>query len=110
MKKYTLKEWREKGETLFGKDFKTWQFVCPGCGNVASIQDFINLGQDEENACNHSYNECISRYTNAGSPQQNKKPCNWAAYGLLGTLGKGIMIEVKEEKEIEIFDFYTNEK
>lgn len=109
MKKYTLKEWREKGESLFGKDLKTWKFICPACGNVSSIQDFINLGQNKESAWNCAYNECIGRYTNAGSPQEDKKPCNWAAYGFLKTLGKGVIIEIEEGKEIEIFDFYTDE-
>lgn len=108
MKKYTLKEWREKGTELFGTDITKWQFKCPACGNIASVQDFINLGQSDVDACNHSYNECIGRYTGAGYPKDGSTPCNWAAYGLLGTMGKGITITLEDDKNIEVFDFYAN--
>lgn len=103
VKEYTIDEWRAKGKSLFGEDVKKWSFKCPACGNVASVQDFINVGLSKESACNAAYQECIGRYTGAGAPT-GQQPCNWSAYGLFGTLGNGAVVN-HDGKQIEVFRF-----
>lgn len=56
------------------KAVKSRQFICPACNQVQS-----------------------NPYTcNSGFVDNNNKVCNWASYGLLGTLGKGFRFTVKE--------------
>jgi len=37
----TLAEWTAKGRELFGDDRTTWQFVCPVCHAVQTMNDFV---------------------------------------------------------------------
>ena len=108
MKKQTLEEWMTEGKKLFGEDFKTWKFKCPACGHVSSVQDFIDAGRD----ANDAYQDCIGRVNGKGDKNGKDKGfgCNWAAYGLFGTLGKGRIVINPEGKEIEVFDFAKPEK
>lgn len=103
MNRVTQKEWLEEGRQKFGEDFAKWKFVCPMCGHVAGIQDFLDLGAD----ANDAFQECIGRHLGKGSPEKgDSSGCNWAAYGLFGTGGKGrIVISEETEKEIEVFQF-----
>lgn len=95
MKTMTLDEWRKEAARKFGEDPSNWKFVCPHCGHVQSVNDF---GEDKDLACQ----ECIGRRTPAIG-------CNWAAYGFLKTLGKGIEIETPDGSIIEVFDFALEE-
>lgn len=53
----------------------------------------------------------IGRFTGKGIPQKNSKDgCNWAAYGLLGTLGKGDIVKLPDGKEVEVFKMAEAEK
>lgn len=103
MLKTTQTEWLKEAKEKFGEDHKKWKFICPACGHVTSVEDFMNAGGDMDGA----YQECIGRYTGKGSPQKNDSSgCNWAAYGFFGTLGKGrIIIADDSGKEVEIFQF-----
>ncbi len=102
MGEQTLQEWQEEGKKLFGEDFKQWKFKCPTCGHVQNIQDFLDVGADGNNA----YQECIGRYTGKGSPVKgDSSGCNWAAYGLFGTLGNGRIVITSEGKKVEVFNF-----
>lgn len=38
MQTISLKEWQDKGLKLFGKNPKLWEFKCPQCGHVQSIE------------------------------------------------------------------------
>lgn len=68
-------EYEAKGRELFGPDPHSWQFVCPACGNAASV-DMARKRWPELKGCGwRPWSECIGRYTNRGG-------CNWAAYGL----------------------------
>ncbi|PGL82609.1 hypothetical protein CN931_14490 [Bacillus sp. AFS054943] len=104
MKKQRLEEWRFDAVALFGDKVWYWKFVCPACGNVQSAADFIKLGKTTEEISESSmvYQDCIGRHT----AEHN---CDWAAYGFLGTLGKGRLVITPEGKEIEVFDFYIAE-
>lgn len=105
MIKQTLKEWQNEAISKFGVNPDNWEFKCPACGHVSSVKDFKKLGDDG----NAAYQECIGRHNGKGSDGLNGKDegqgCNWAAYGLLGNLGKGRVVITPENKEIEIFDF-----
>ena len=70
-KNYTKEEWLAEGERLFGEHIEDWKFKCPRCGNIASGQEFKDVGAES----NSMYCECIGRYL-------KRKGCDWAAYGL----------------------------
>lgn len=105
MKRYTLEGWRTKLKDLYGTQARDFKFKCPACGKVTSVAEFVEAGLTQDEAMNVAYQECIGRYTGAGSPQKGKQPCNWAAYGLFGTLGNGVIVVAPDGKEIEVFDF-----
>jgi hypothetical protein len=103
MIKQTLNEWMEEGKQHFGKDFSNWKFKCPVCERVSSIKDFEDLGADP----NDAYQKCIGRVNGKGTKNGEDKGygCNWAAYGLFGTLGKGRKVIAEDGREVEVFDF-----
>lgn len=102
MKKQSVSEWRQDAEKLFGKDYNNWKFRCPACGKVFSIKDLIDVGGN----LNDAYQTCIGRYTGKGAPAKDSKDgCNWAAFGFLGTLGKGRIVINDNNEEVEVFDF-----
>ena len=79
-------EWLSEGKRRFGEDPKLWQFRCPVCGNVQTMEDFKQVGAEPQSA----YQECIGRHLQnrasnlAGTPSKDGKtaPCDFAAYGL----------------------------
>lgn len=109
MIKQTLQEWMDEGKKLYGEDLTNWKFKCPNCGKVSSIQDFKDAGSKDPN---DSYANCIGRINGKGEDGMKSKDkgfgCNWAAYGLFGTLGKGRIV-VNNDKESEVFDFAKEE-
>lgn len=109
MKKQTVEEWLKEGEELFGKNKWDWKFKCPACSHVASIQDFKDAGSDDP--ANDAYQKCIGRVNGKGTKNQTDlgHGCNWAAYGLFGTVGKGRTIISDSGSEVEVFDFAIEE-
>lgn len=98
----THPEWLAEAKRRFGDDPANWRFVCPACAHEATCGDFKALGTDP----NRAAVECIGRVHNeVGSPGVRGKnadgvqPCNWAAFGLLGTLNGGILIECEATDE-----------
>lgn len=79
----THKEWVAEGRRRFGSDSMKWQFVCPACGHVQSVQDYKDAGAPE-GAVGFS---CVGRYLN-GTPRDafeaGAGPCNYAGGGLFG--------------------------
>ena len=100
--KQPLQEWLEEGKQKYGEDVKKWKFKCPACGHISSVQDFVDVGGDANNA----YQNCIGRFNGKGKGGGKDEGfgCDWAAYGLFGTLGKGRFV-ANEGKEIDVFDF-----
>lgn len=92
MTRQTQAEWLSEMKQRFASSDEA-AFVCPRCGGVQTLADFKERGLDPQRA----YSDCIGRYL----PEQG---CDWAAYGLLGTLGKGRLV-VAGERELEVFDF-----
>lgn len=98
--KYTHDEWLAELKRRFGDDPMKWAFKCPACGKVSTIQEFKDAGAE----LNDAYQTCVGRYTGKGSPTKNSKGgCNWAAFGLLGTLDGGDTVDTGEGKEIPVF-------
>ena len=104
MIKQTVAEWKCEAEERFGKSPKNWKFQCPVCGHVQTPLDFVEFSDDP---ANDAYTQCIGRVNGKGTKNQTDKGhgCNWAAYGLFGTAGKGRIIIADSGKEVEIFDF-----
>ncbi|WP_018306304.1 VVA0879 family protein [Desulfitobacterium hafniense] len=97
---YTHKEWLAELESRFGKDNTKWAFVCPACGHVATGQNFKDAGAGPQDM----YQTCIGRHTGKGTPTaESKNGCNWAAFGLLGTLGKGDVVVTDDGTKIPVF-------
>ena len=59
-----------------------------------SKAEFEELGK----SANTAIQNCIGRFT-------KEKGCDWTAYGLLGTLDKGINVKNVDGSTIQIFDF-----
>ena len=78
-RKLTQDELHAEAVKRFGDDPKRFAFRCPRCGDVATIQDFIDAGSPDS-AGQH----CIGR--NLGVLKKDAKyagrGCDWAAYGL----------------------------
>lgn len=85
LKRYTLAEWEAEGARRFGPDIMKWSFVCPICGNVASIEDFRPY-KERGAMPNSATCECIGRYSRSkpafGDRKKGEKPCDYAGYGL----------------------------
>ena len=105
MIKYTLQEWQAEGNRRFGNDIKNWKFVCPACGRINFGYEFYKAGATP----NDMYATCIGRHNGKGEqPQKSKKAhdgCDWAAFGLLKTMNKGVIVIKDDGKETEIFAF-----
>lgn len=98
--KYTLKEWKEELRKRFGDKFEDYKFICPACGKVSSGKEFKLAGAEPDDI----YCNCIGRFTGKGAANKNSKDgCDWAAYGLFGTLGKGDVVVTEEDKEVQVF-------
>jgi hypothetical protein len=105
MIKQTLEEWKKEAIEKFGENPEDWKFVCPACGNVASGKDFKEAGAEQ----NDIYCTCIGRHNRKESTtKKDEVGCDWAAYGLFQTLGKGRIVVTDEGKEIQVFDFANN--
>lgn len=70
-------DWMEELKSRFGDDFDNFKFVCPSCGHIQSVADFIAIGVDG----NKAYCECISRYKDMDG-KNNKKACKYTIAGL----------------------------
>lgn len=64
-------------KSRFGDNPEDWKFVCPSCGHVQSIGDFLTIGVDS----NKAYCECISRYKDIDG-KTDKKACKYTIAGL----------------------------
>lgn len=99
-------EWRKRAIEAGGGDFLNTPFKCPLCGKVSTPADFKAAGADPERAATN----CIGRVIGAKGSLNSKKrpveqPCDWAAFGLFGTLDSGMFVELEDGKTINVFSF-----
>lgn len=116
----THEDWLSEACRRFGNDPLKWKFECPFCGNVTCGQDWLDHGAPATEVHRASI-ECIGRLRGVeakggmregaptkpdGKPEQ---PCDWAAWGLFGNLGKGPVVIRRDddgtERETQAFPF-----
>lgn len=105
-----VKDCLEEGKRLFGPDPLDWRFQCPICGRVYTAREHMEAGSSGPNS---AYQECIGRYLKAGpfDPKKgNENGCDWCAFGLFGTVGKGLIVEAEDGSVVEAFRFAEGEQ
>lgn len=115
VRKINKLDWLKEGKERFGEDPKAWKFVCPNCGNIQTIQDFIDLRDHdiEVQDAQVAYYSCIGRYdtriprAKIGTLGDPKEYCNYTLGGLI-TLNKTVVIDGKG-KENRVFEFAEKE-
>jgi hypothetical protein len=101
----TVSEWQDEGKRRFGSDFEEWKFVCPNCGRVTAVKEFKPFGAEPSDA----YQNCIGRFNGkGGGGKDTANGCDWAAYGLFGTLGLGAVVR-HDGGDVQVFDFAEKE-
>lgn len=90
----TLKEWFEKAEAKFGTDKKQWKFKCAHCGEVQTLQEFMDAGVEEPET--KFYYSCIGRWV-------AKRGCNWTLGGLFQIHKLEVISE--DDKRVPVFEF-----
>jgi hypothetical protein len=84
----TFEELNTEAKRRFGDNDRAYAFACPRCGDVATLQDFLDVGKPEAIG-----QDCIGRHLGAltGAHRPDKKGivrgdaprgCDWCAYGL----------------------------
>lgn len=93
-------EWSDRGRQLFGDDFVKWRFVCPACGNIATVEDYRQFKEQGADA-NAATCTCIGRYMGKDWAK-GEKPCDYVGYGLFRL---SPVIVMMDDKEIDCFAF-----
>ena len=91
----SIAQWKEKGKELFGDNAKEWQFECPNCHNVQTMQQFFDAGIEP----NYAYCNCASRFGIGGLAT-----CNWSAGGLISLPCTYVITE--QYKIVKVFNFH----
>lgn len=102
-RKLTQAQLRTEAETRFGPDARNWRFLCPTCGDEATIRDFQTAGADP----NRIGQECIGRALGAlvKPKPTNTRGCDWVAYGLFRGPWEIIMPAVDDQPERSVWSF-----
>ena len=112
LKKISKSDWLKVGMERFGANPKAWKFVCPNCGNVQTIQDFIDLREHgiEVKDAQVAYFNCIGRYDTRIPPEKIGRlmenplsPCDYTMGGLI-PLCKTVVID-EDGNENRVFEF-----
>ncbi len=111
-KEICLKQWLEQGQKLFGDDPLKWEFVCPNCGHVQTMQDFVDLhalGIYKGKSPEVAYFSCIGRFDdripkgNIGTLGDPKEYCDYTLGGLI-PLVKTVVVDRKGKRN-KVFEF-----
>lgn len=89
---YTIDQWRREAEARFGPCVEDYKFICPRCGRVNVGWEFKEAGAEADDTAQC----CIGRFT-------ADKGCDWAAFGLFGTMGRGDVVIFPNGKRAEVF-------
>jgi len=93
-KVFTLSEWREEAKKRFGKNPDNWRFRCPKCKREWSVAEYAKTkGRDNIES---AFQECLY--------------CDWKSYGLLGTMGDGLVVTFEDGSGGEVFNFAEQKK
>ena len=97
----THNEWLNEGNRLFGDNELDWKFVCPACGIVTMVREWITVGEPNMAAFScigRAMANCTDAFSNDGGP------CNYAGGGLIGL--NPVKIKLVNGVIAERFDFY----
>jgi len=102
VKEQTVADWQSEMRSKYASSDDV-AFVCPACGHIATAKEHVDAG----GTLNNAPQQCIGRTTGKGTKNQKDlgDGCNWAAFGLFGTLGKGRAIVFPDDSRCEVFDF-----
>lgn len=105
-RRVTFTDWQAEGVRLFGEDRRAWRFICPACGHVASVADWMAAGA-KEGEVGFS---CIGR--RQPKPRdafvKGEGPCNYAGGGLFRLNPVTVVGDVDSpERESELFEFFA---
>ena len=68
-------DWLKEAKEKFGDDPKKWQFKCPSCKTVQTIEDFKKAGLEKNDIMSYIAFSCVGRFT-------KEKGCDWTLGGL----------------------------
>lgn len=80
----TYEEWVEEGTRLFGSDKRKWKFVCPACGHIQSVQDYIDAGASDGSIAFSCIGRSMGTARRAFGDTGRSGPCDYAGGGLIG--------------------------
>lgn len=83
----TKEEFKVEAIKRFGMDMMNWKFVCPVCGNIASVSDYKKAGAPEGSVGFSCIGRWLPNSRRAfGKNDENapSKPCDYAGGGLFG--------------------------
>lgn len=101
----TYAEWTAEATRRFGEHKRAWAFVCPSCGYVATVGDWMDAGASEGEVAF----SCVGRRTE--NPKQiGERPglCNYAGGGLFRL--NPVKVIMPDGVEHNIFAFAPTEE
>jgi len=102
MKEIKVNDWMKEGKERFGESMTEWQFVCPACKTVQTIQDLIDAGVKNEDLDGYMAFSCIGRFT------KGEKGCDWTLGGLFQLHTIEVLLEDGGKRRV--FEFAETEK
>ena len=111
IRRIDVKDWMAEGKALFGDEPLDWKFVCPNCGHIQTMRDFLELREAGiyKKTLQQAYYSCIGRFDtrikekDVGTILDRKSPCNYTLGGLF-PFCKTVVID-EEGKENLVFEF-----
>ena len=94
LRKTTHAEWLKEAVEKFGDDAKKWEFVCPSCKTVQTVQDFMDAEVEKETIEKVIAFSCIGRFT-------KEKGCDWTLGGLFQIHELEVAFEGKNHPRFE---------
>lgn len=103
----THAQWIAEGRSLFGDDPLKWAFVCPSCGYVATVQDWVNEGESIDSG-KIAYS-CVGRLRGTATEifPSGPGPCNYAGGGLFQL--NPVEVEYPNGNKVGMFEFAASE-
>ena len=93
-KVYTINEWKAEAIRRYGEDPLKWRFRCSKCKRQWSLEEYFEI--KKAGNVSNGWQECCY--------------CDWVSYGLLGTLGDGLIVTFPEGAPAQVFNFADAEK
>ena len=94
-------DWLAEGVSRFGEDKMNWRFVCPLCGHIASVQDWIDVDAPD-GAIAFS---CVGRWIFDSNEiaDESPGPCTYSGGGFFKL--NPVHVITDDGKEARFFEF-----